>query len=253
MATPEAPAQTFSYYPAQPPPVRVRLSTLPDHPCPYLPGRVAFDRAVWADDLPADVYQRFMDAGFRRSGKLLYQPACRGCRACMPIRVPVRSFQPDKSQRRCARKNADLVVTVGRPELTDEKFELYRTYVRDWHRRGEPETAEGLRSFLYDSPLPSTIEFEYRTASSQLLAVGICDVCETSLSSVYFYFDPKASGRGLGTYGALMEIRHSRDAGLRYYYLGYWVAGCGAMEYKQNFTPNEVLATDGRWRSHRQK
>lgn len=238
----------YSHYPAQRPPVEVPLVALPEHPCPYLPGRTAGDRAIWASEMPAELYERFMDAGFRRSGKLLYQPACKGCRACLSIRVPVEEFHPDKSQRRSGRRNADLSVTCGKPAYSTEKLALYRKYIRQWHGRTDTESSSSFEAFLYDSPLPSTLEFEYRDASSQLLAVGICDLCPRSLSSVYFYFDPDHSRRGLGTFGVLKEIEFARQVGVPYYYLGYWVAGCGAMEYKKSFRPNEILHLDGIWR-----
>jgi arginine-tRNA-protein transferase len=139
-----------SHYPAIPPPVSVPLTTLPQHVCPYLPGRMAEDRAIWVGSIPAELYKRFMDCGFRRSGKLLYQPACRGCRACVSLRVPVAEFRPDKSQRRCARRNSDIRVTVARPNCTDEKFELYRKYITIWHGRSDIENATAFESFLYD-------------------------------------------------------------------------------------------------------
>src|SRR3978361_1213626 len=97
-------------YPALPAPGEVPLVVLPAHPCPYLPGRTAEDRAVWASSMPAGLYEQFMDAGFRRGGRLVYQPTCKGCRQCMSIRVPVEAFRPDKSQRRCQRKNQNLMV-----------------------------------------------------------------------------------------------------------------------------------------------
>jgi len=68
-------------------------------------------------DVPADTYHAFMDAAFRRSGRLIYQPICAGCRACTPIRVPVAAFEPTKSQRRVMRKNADLVIDVAAGNL----------------------------------------------------------------------------------------------------------------------------------------
>jgi arginyl-tRNA--protein-N-Asp/Glu arginylyltransferase len=40
------------------------------------------------------------------------------------------------------------------------------------------------------------------------------------------------------------------EAGARsrpYVYLGYYVAGCGSMEYKAHFLPNQILAPDGQW------
>ena len=38
--------QTFSHYPAQPPPVKVRLVTVDEHACSYLPGRLSTSRAL---------------------------------------------------------------------------------------------------------------------------------------------------------------------------------------------------------------
>jgi arginyl-tRNA--protein-N-Asp/Glu arginylyltransferase len=244
--------QTSSHYPAIPPPIEVHQAQLPNHVCPYLPGRTAGDRAIWAGSIPADLYERFMDCGFRRSGKLLYQPACRGCRACQSLRVPVEQFVPSKSQRRCLRRNEDLQIAVGPPNCSEEKFALYRRYITDWHGRSDPEDASAFESFLYDSPVETTIEFEYRDSASRLLAVGICDVCPACLSSVYFYFDPAERRRGLGTYGALREIEFAGQMKLPYYYLGYYVRGCGAMEYKASFRPSELLDPDGVWRPHAQ-
>ena len=239
----------FSHYPAIPPPLKLSLAELPEHACPYLPGRTAMDRAIWAGSMPPEIYEQFMNAGFRRSGKLLYQPACRGCRACLSIRVPVGAFRPDKSQRRCARRNADLHVTEGPPQCSEEKFELYCKYLREWHHREKVDDRAAFKSFLYDSPLESTLEFEYRNENGRLLAVGICDLCPSVLSSVYLYFDPAESRRGLGTLAVLHEIEFARERGLMHYYLGFWIEACGAMAYKRSFVPNEVLHPDGIWRS----
>jgi len=237
-----------SHYPGLPAPVRVRLVTLGEQPCPYLPGRVSESRAAWAEGMPGELYHRFMDAGFRRSGKLVYQPVCRGCRACQAIRVPVAEFRPSKSQRRCRRRNQDLVVSAAEPKATDEKYELYRRYLAGrFGRSGAEEKREGFEAFLYESPV-ETVEFTYRDAGGRLLAAGICDVSRQSLSSVYFYYDPGDASRGLGTFGALREIETAANLGIPYYYLGFWVAGCGAMDYKADFRPFEILHADGVWR-----
>jgi arginyl-tRNA--protein-N-Asp/Glu arginylyltransferase len=231
------------------PPVSVRLTTLPSHDCNYLPGRVATTRAFRTDNLPADLYHEFMDAGFRRSGNVIYQPICAACQKCLPLRVPVDRFAADKSQRRCARRNADLIISQGRPELTDEKLDLYQRYLLDWHGKDVENhlDRESLQSFLYESPV-DTLEFCYRTPDQKLVAVGIADVCVQSFSSVYFYFDPQESDRGLGTFGALHEIEHAKTVGILYYYLGFWVHGCAAMQYKSRFRPCQILDNDGVWK-----
>lgn len=206
-------------------------------------------RAFFAPRLPGRLYHDFMDAGFRRSGQVIYQPTCVGCRACQPIRIPVDHFTPSKSQRRCWRRNQDLAVNAGPPELTDEKWALYQRYLIGRHDRSMEDDRESLEQFLYHSPVDS-LEFTYRDAAGRLLAVGLCDVCTLSLSSVYFFFDPGESRRGLGTFGVLVEIDYAARHGIPFYYLGYWVSGCASMQYKADFRPSEVLHPDGAWRQH---
>ncbi len=233
--------------PGLPPPVAVRLHQLPNHPCNYLPDRQTTLRAFWASENDPGIYQSFMDAGFRRSGRMVYQPICQGCRACQPLRVAVAGFHPNKSQRRCWKANQDLSVTIGLPQPTDEKFDLYRRYLQRF-QKDQGNSYEDWVDFLYDSPV-MTEEFCYRDAAGKLLGVGICDISEKSLSSVYFYHDPDYACRGLGTFGALYEIAQATQRGLPYYYLGYWIANCKTMSYKSMFGPHELLGPDGVWRA----
>src|SRR5689334_1602840 len=101
--------------------------------------------------MPGDLYHAFMDRGFRRSGKLIYQPVCEGCRECVQLRVPVERFTPSKSQRRVWRKNSDITAVAGVPEASKEKFELYRRYVNARHAETEIGDYLDFVRFLYDS------------------------------------------------------------------------------------------------------
>src|ERR1035437_3281804 len=83
------------------------LKISPEEACVYLPGRVSRIRAFMAEELSAEDYQACMDAGFRRSGHVVYQPVCEGCRKCVPLRVEVAKLAMSKSQRRVMRKNSD--------------------------------------------------------------------------------------------------------------------------------------------------
>jgi leucyl-tRNA---protein transferase len=233
--------------PPLPPPVEVELAVFPPHDCSYLPGREATTRGIWAEKIPAALYHAFMDRGFRRSGKLIYQTVCADCRECVPIRVLVDQFVPGKSQRRIWRRNRDLSVKVGVPTISGEKFEMYCRYLQQRHATEDAGDYESFRRFLYDSPV-DTAEFIYRDGAGKLIAVGICDLCAQSLSSVYFYFDPVESRRSMGVFGLLWEIQFARKHGIPYYYLGYWVKGCGKMEYKADYRPFELLGAAGEWR-----
>ncbi len=236
-------------FPALPSPIQLPMMEIPEPSCGYFPERSSAIRAFAVSRMPGDLFHDFLDAGFRRSGRIIYQPVCRGCRACVPIRTAVATFRPSKSQRRSWRRNSDLTVSVAGPAATDEKFDLYRRYLAGRHADGRMErTREAFEEFLYESPV-DTMEFTYRDSAGRLVAVGICDLCPRSLSSVYFYFDPHESRRGLGSYGVLFEIDFARRLGIAHYYPGYWIDGCSTMQYKTDFRPYELLGLDGAWRS----
>ncbi|MGF1633306.1 MAG: arginyltransferase [Phycisphaerae bacterium] len=242
-----SPLPAFCHYPAWPPPVRVPLTVVPEHPCPYLPGRQARERAFLIGELDPEIYHDFMDAGFRRSGRLIYQPACRGCRACVPLRVPTATFRPSRSQRRVLKRNEDLTPRIEPNVYTAEKFDLYARYVKDWHARPDEADPESFRQFLYDSPV-RTLDLCWRDPAGVLVGLGVLDVCSRSASSVYFYFDPAQRQRTLGTFSACREILWAAELGLPHYYLGYWVKDCRQMAYKASFSPAEVLDGTGTWR-----
>src|SRR4051812_41412142 len=75
------------------------------HACNYLWNRHSTFRLFESEKVSGEEYQRLMDAGFRRSGTMIYQPMCGGCRECLPIRVPVKGFVPSRSQRRVVKEN----------------------------------------------------------------------------------------------------------------------------------------------------
>lgn len=242
----------FSAHPAGSPwpaPFGLDLEVGPSHPCPYFPGRESSVQAFLCPSMSGAAHQRFLDTGFRRSGRLLYRPACADCRECVPLRVPLASFRPSRSQRRSLRRNADVRVDVGTPALTDEKHALYARYLAARHNGLQSSDREDLRDFLY-APVTETVEMTYRDAEGRLLGVGLCDLTPVALSAVYFYFDPapEVARRSPGTFSALREIELARTLGRSHYYLGFYVAGCGAMSYKNRFRPCERLDPDGAWR-----
>jgi len=216
------------------------------HPCAYLPGRLASNEYCVAATLDSGLYQALMDQGFRRSGGVVYRPACAGCAECVPIRVPAAVFAPSRSQRRVLRRNADLRVEIALPRPGDDKWRLYQAYLAHQHGAEAAGDRGEFESFLYRSPL-ETLEMCY-WLGPDLVAVGLVDVCPKSLSSVYFYFDPAHARRSLGTFGALCEIDECRRRGMPFWYVGYYVRGCDRMNYKAQFRPHELLDEQKRWR-----
>jgi arginyl-tRNA--protein-N-Asp/Glu arginylyltransferase len=217
----------------------------PESPCPYLPERLARNEAYLVESMDADEHDVFMSLGFRRSGCVIYRPRCRKCRACLSLRVLVDRFSPGRSLRRVARRGRDVRMEVGEPAPTEEKFALFLRYLDGQHDDTMTRTWESFADFLYGSPT-ETLEFCYRL-QDRLIGVGIADRCSTGLSSVYMYFDPACAALSPGTLSALREVGYCSDQGLPYYYLGYFVAGCGKMDYKARFRPNEILLDAGTW------
>jgi arginine-tRNA-protein transferase len=217
----------------------------PESPCPYLPDLLWRNEAYLVEALDEPTYERLMDYGFRRSGRVVYRPRCRACQACKPVRVVTRTFRRTRSLRRMWAKNHDLRVSVAQPRITAEKYTLYSRYLEARHDDAMGRSFESFEGFLYDSPI-RTLEFCYYL-DGRLVGVSIADVCPTGLSSVYMYSEPALARRSLGTFSVLWEIDWCREMSLTYYYLGYYVEGSRTMSYKARFRPNEILAEAGRW------
>jgi len=139
-----------------------------------------------------------------------------------------------------------VVARIDRPCLTEEKWSLYRRYLRHRHDGTMGEDYDDLANFLYRSPV-RTLEVTYRVGE-RLGGVGIIDVSSRAVSTVYFYFDPDLSRRSLGVFSVLWEIEWCRARGMSHYYLGFYVRGARSMSYKADYRPHELLGADGRWR-----
>lgn len=227
---------------------QVRLLLGSEHPCSYLPGQRSRSRFVDPQQqLDTVRYGRLLELGFRRSGAFVYRPACTQCQECRPVRVPVAEFRPDRSQRRCLARNANLDGSID-PALSEEHFDLYRRYLRARHPGGgmDPDDRETFHSFLGNSWGDTEI-LSLRDRTGRLLAGAVTDRIPQGLSAVYTYFDPQASARSLGTYAVLSQIEWARALNLPHLYLGFWVPGSTKMDYKQRFRPLELLTAEG-WR-----
>jgi len=216
-----------------------------EHPCGYWPDRAARDLVLDPDDtrLPA-LYPMALSWGFRRSGGLVYRPHCAHCRACVAVRIPVARFTPDRSQRRCHARNADLEMRILPAERTDEQFALYRRYLGQRHAGGGMDTHGPADFDQFLVGRWSQGRFMELRLEGQLVAVAVTDVTAAGLSAVYTFFDPDHADRGLGTHAILQQVEWARREGLPHVYLGYWIAGHGKMDYKRRFKPLE--AYDGR-------
>ena len=231
---------------------QLRFFVTPEAPCPYLPDRM--ERKVFAN-LPygdaAAVNDALSHVGFRRSQNIAYRPACETCAACVSVRIPVRNFHPNRTDRKTINRNADLNGRVVDPIATAEQYELLKTYLSSRHPEGGMnEMSEADFVTMVEDSTVRTHLVEYRlpteeNAKGELVAFTLADLLSDGLSMVYTAFAPSLSSRSLGCYAVLNHIHQSRTIGLPYLYLGYWVSGSPTMDYKGRYRPLEALSLFG--------
>jgi arginine-tRNA-protein transferase len=217
-------------------------------PCPYVPGRT--ERKVVTEVSGHDaeaMHDRLSRAGFRRSHNIAYAPVCPGCNSCIPIRIPVERFQPERTLRRIERANAAVTGHVVPARATAEQYQLFQRYQQARHGDGDMATMSfyDYRAMVEDTPI-ETFLVEFRE-DDRLIGACLTDRLGDGLSAVYSFFLPDLHKRSLGTYSILWLIRRARELDLPYVYLGYWVPESRKMAYKARFRPSEILQ-GGAWR-----
>lgn len=218
-------------------------------PCPYLEGRLE-RRLVTALSGPGpdQRHDQLMRAGFRRSQRFAYRPACPGCQACVPVRIPVSAFHMTRRWRRVLKANADLAAAERPSVATEEQFELFARYLRGRHDdSGMTEmTWPDYQAMIGDTPVSSLL-VEWREPGGRLIAASLTDRTGSGLSGVYKFFVPDQPKRSLGSLIILWHVQRAGELDLPYVYLGYWIAQSVKMAYKAQFQPLEHLTPKG-WR-----
>lgn len=228
--------------------VNLKVGLTPKHPCSYLPGQkeqllVLLDKQL----LCPGGYEQLLSAGFRRSGSDIYRPHCQLCSACESLRIDVERFAPSRSQKRIARLNRDLDITLSEQDKP-EYFDLYARYISQRHPDGTmyPANRDQYQGFLLCDWLPPLfIEFRYE---QRLVAVAVTDPLEQSLSALYTFYEPGFEHRSLGTFAIMSQVAIAKAQHKKWLYLGYQVDDCQKMNYKQHFRPHQRLVA-GHWQA----
>ncbi|MDO9365480.1 MAG: arginyltransferase [Methylotenera sp.] len=217
--------------------------------CGYLPNKLAQSLIATPQHLVnAEVYSGLIRQGFRRSGKFAYRPHCENCQACVPVRVILQDFAPNRSQKRAFKQHQYLTTTILPVAFYEEHYALYAAYQRVRHSDDkltkQIDDVEQYQSFLCQSNVESVL-VEFRE-NNQLKMVSVIDIVSDGISAVYTFYDTTETKASYGTYNVLWQIEWAKSFNLPYLYLGYWIKDSQKMAYKQNYKPLEWLI-DGKW------
>jgi leucyl-tRNA---protein transferase len=204
-------------------------------PCSYIPELMWRFEYFFAHGLDGRELDLLLQQGWRKFGYYYFRPNCGECRRCIPIRILARELSPGKSQRRIAKKCANIEVRFGDLDYRKEIFDIYSDH--SLNRFGKESDEEDFFASFYTQSCPA-LQSEYYL-DGELIAVGFLDVSRESLSSVYFIYNTAYEDYRLGTCSVIRESEYAASRGLTYYYLGYYIEENQSMAYKGHFHPNE--------------
>lgn len=223
------------------PPITIQFYATTPYACSYLDNRLARSQvAAPPRFINDDVYSELIKSGFRRSGEFTYRPYCDDCAACIPLRIRVSDFLPDRSQRRAVALHRGLTTHLCDLSFVSEHYDLYQRYQESRHAGGgmDQDNRDQYSQFLLQSHVDTQL-VEFRDANNVLKMVSVMDTLQDGYSSVYTFYEPEKSA-SFGTYNILWQIEQVKKAGLSFLYLGYWIKESRKMAYKANYRPFEI-------------
>ena len=121
-------------------PLQIFYGTSPQI-CPYLPNKNEKKIITEISGINSNKLNfTLTNAGFRRSHRTAYRPACNDCNACIPVRINVSKYTPNRSMKRSKKATADLECFERPPIATREQYELFYEYQK--YRHHDSDMAE---------------------------------------------------------------------------------------------------------------
>jgi len=227
--------------------ITIPLFLTQEHPCSYLDNESSQSVFVYPSyPLTTAIYAQLITQGFRRSGNEVYAPQCPHCSACLPARLAVARFKPNRSQQRCIKKNINTLAVVKPATFEQAHYDMYLRYQAIRHSDGSMahSSPDDYINFLSSSWCDTKfVEF---SINNELAAIAVIDQFDIALSAVYTFFEPKFSSYSLGAYAVLWQIEQAYHQQKEFLYLGFWIKACKKMAYKNVYQPLEFLI-DKQW------
>ena len=225
--------------------------------CGYLANKLAQSLIAAPHHLvDSQVYSDLITQGFLRSGKFAYRPHCETCNACVPIRLILSEFAPNRSQKRAFKQHTDLAASIMPLHFSKHHLKLYSNYQHLRHADEDKlnpteskDEAEQYRQFLCQSNVESLM-IEFKNSNNQIKIISVVDIVHDGVSAVYTFYDASEPKASYGTYSIMWLTEWTKSLNLSYLYLGYWIQESQKMAYKQQFKLQEKLI-DGEWVSNK--
>jgi arginine-tRNA-protein transferase len=215
-----------------------------DYECAYIPDKSVRMNYRYVNNATIEFNTAVIHRGWRRFGKYYFHPICHGCNECKSLRIDVKNFKPSRSQKKAQKRNLDTKIIVQKPTISQLHIELYNKYhnhktQKDGWRQKDISSGDYIENFVEGAGEFGKEVLYIR--DEKLIGVDLIDVIKDGISSIYFFYDPDYARLSLGTYSLLYQIELAKILELEWIYLGYWVDGCKAFDYKTNFQPQQIL------------
>lgn len=212
--------------------------------CSYFDDKLSDIRYKYAYSCPTSQYQKMLERGWRRFGRMHFVPECKTCNKCVSMRIDVANYKFSKSEKRVISKNRDTKLYIRPPSVTMEHLDLYDKYhkfmndKKDWPY-SPIEPSDYLKSYV-EAKEEYAKEFLY-VRDDKLIGVALVDILPNSISAIYCYYDHDYSDLSIGKYSILAQIKIAKELNIPYIYLGYWINNHFSMGYKESYKPFEIL------------
>jgi leucyl-tRNA---protein transferase len=166
------------------------------------------------------------------------------CRVIM-IRIRLDGFEFTKSQRKCLRRNSDLIITRQPINITPMHEVLFSRHAQRFSHN-QPMSIYGFFSH-FSNIMPSYGVMFDVFKRGKLLASSFVHVGIRSVAANYCIHEPEEASRSLGTFTMLKEIEATILAGREYYYPGFVYDVPSEFDYKLSFHNLEYYDWWGNW------